>query len=158
MNASAISKALTLRDAMRAAAIAQVSPSSQAVLAILIAEAWPAPDRSLWRCRISQAQLAARLAATDRAVRNWLRELEAALLITTRPGRRRTVQSYIITPYAQVAARHTGTTVPLQSEPLFRPQRNQRSAGSQAEHSPDVPALTVTREPSPQPTAITTPP
>lgn len=78
-------KALLLRDAMRDAGNAGISAQAHAVLAIVIAEAWP--KGSGWEATITLAELERRLSASKRSVKRWADELESAELVRRRPGR-----------------------------------------------------------------------
>lgn len=92
----ATSKTVFTREALRAAARRSLSAQAQAVYAILIAESWWDDQRSAWRLRMSQQQLASRLSASVDSVRRWLNELVTAGVLTIIRGHARTVNRYLL--------------------------------------------------------------
>ncbi len=89
----AIAKAVLLRDALRHASQLQLSARAHAVLAHLVAEAWPRGSR--WAVRISQQTLAHRLACSTDSIKRALAEIVPEL-VQQHNGRARTVSLFVI--------------------------------------------------------------
>lgn len=91
---AAIAKALLLRDALRIASQAKVSAQAQALLAVLIAEAWPAG--SAWSAKLGFPVLTQRLGCSRDSLRRWAAELEQAELLRRQPGKQHRLSNWTI--------------------------------------------------------------
>lgn len=81
---NAQAKARLLTVALRTAAHAGVSAQAQALLAVVIAEAWV--DGTTWSARLGVELLARRLACTRHSIQRWAQELEREQLVRRRLG------------------------------------------------------------------------
>lgn len=82
----AIAKAKLLTRLLNQASRAGVSVTAHAVLAHLIADAWPSPLGSAWSASTPIGTLANRLGVGDKTIRRAVRELELAELVKCRIG------------------------------------------------------------------------
>lgn len=83
-NHAALAKARLITLALRAAADARLSARAHAVLAHVVADAWPLGSR--WRATTAVAVLARRLACSERAVQQALSELTTARILVRLRG------------------------------------------------------------------------
>lgn len=90
----ALAKARLLTVTLRAAADAGTSPTAVAVLAHILADAWPKDDG--WTATTSQQTIASRLSVHVGTIKRAIRELAEANLIESRPGDGRFISSYIV--------------------------------------------------------------
>ncbi|HHN78627.1 MAG TPA: hypothetical protein ENK11_08160 [Phycisphaerales bacterium] len=118
-------KARLLTIALRAAADENVSAQAQALLAVLIAEAWP--DGKHWSARLGMELLAKRLCCTRHSIQRWARELQRAQLITRKIGKNGTVSKWTIRDSFDRRAgatvgdhQRTGSVAPALHNPLRR--------------------------------------
>ncbi len=110
----AIAKARLLLDALNHASTRGLSPTSHAVLAHLVADAWPEDDG--WTAHTSQASLASRLNVHRATIVRALEEL--ADIIDYRPGKGTRRSRYVI---SQRRAHAATVAAPMQ-QPSPRPR------------------------------------
>lgn len=133
MKTDAKAKALVLTQLMRIAANEGCSPTAQALLAIIIAEAWP--DKREWIARLGYPVLEHRLGVARNTIRRAAHELELADLVRFRPGRGQKISMWQLARLNLEQRLERGHQRPLRGV-MGDPSRGQMSTG---EGSPATP-------------------
>jgi len=116
----AIAKAKLLTRDLNQASRAGVSVTAHAVLAHLIADAWPTPEGSAWSARTPIATLANRLAVSSDTVRRAVRELEVAELVRCRVGGGKQASVYLFAGSVSAPPAPMRGVAPVRGGPLHR--------------------------------------
>lgn len=104
VTSSAIAKAKLLTVALNNASRARLSTTTHAVLAHLVADAWPSDDG--WAAHTSQTSLATRLATSIDTIARAIKDLDAAQIGSYKPGRGTRRSRFVVAAWVRIPTPH----------------------------------------------------
>jgi hypothetical protein len=140
---AAKAKAKLLRDALRAASSDGASVQAIALLALIIAEAWPNENtrgvrRGVWIARMGYPLMARRLNASVPSVRRWVEQLLELNLVQQRSGVGREVSTWAIGRRSRVLTREHSDCSPVNARVLARDHSECSPVITVSDITPDV--------------------